>query len=57
LNFELRGDVLAQQNKAEAAATAYRKALADLKMDAQRRKLLEMKLNSLVVKTTAGDAA
>jgi predicted negative regulator of RcsB-dependent stress response len=57
LNYELRGDVLAQQNKPDAAAEAYRKALADLKMDAQRRKLLEMKLNSLVVTNSAGDAA
>ncbi|HID48021.1 MAG TPA: tetratricopeptide repeat protein [Chromatiales bacterium] len=57
LNQEVRGDVLAQKNQSMAAAEAYRKALADLGMDAQRRKSLERKLNSLPVPAPAGEAA
>ena len=57
LIHEVRGDLLARQKQAGAAAESYRKALSDLKMDAQRRKALEMKLNSLPVKAPAGEAA
>lgn len=54
---EVRGDVLARQNRSTAAAEAYRKALADPNMDAQRRESLERKLNSLPRTAPAGEAA
>lgn len=41
---ERRGDVLAAQGKREAAATAYRAALARLAQDAPARAILEIKL-------------
>jgi len=46
---ETRGDILLQQGKAEEAATEYSKALSDLEMNPQRRRILEMKLNDLAV--------
>ena len=46
---ETRGDILLQQGKAEEAAAEYSKALADLEMNPQRRRILEMKLNDLAV--------
>ncbi len=42
---ETRGDILFQQGKVAEAATEYSKALADLEMNPQHRRLLEMKFN------------
>jgi predicted negative regulator of RcsB-dependent stress response len=44
---EVRGDILLQQGKQAEAAAEYNKALADLNMNPQRRRILEMKYNDL----------
>ena len=46
---EARGDILQQQGKTTEAAAEYNKALADLEMNPQRRRILEMKANDLAV--------
>ena len=49
---ETRGDIFVQQGKAKEAVAEYRKALADVEMNPQRRQNLEMKMNDLAVATT-----
>lgn len=44
---EARGDILLQLGKQAEAAAEYNKALADLDMNPQRRRILEMKYNDL----------
>jgi predicted negative regulator of RcsB-dependent stress response len=53
---ETRGDILAQQDKANAAAEQYRLALGDHELDPEHRRVLEMKLNDLAG-ATARDGA
>lgn len=48
---ETRGDILVQQGKVMEAAVEYSKALEDLEMNPQRRRILEMKFNDLAVIT------
>ena len=48
---ETRGDILVQQGKVVEAASEYSKALEDLEMNPQRRRILEMKYNDLAVTT------
>jgi predicted negative regulator of RcsB-dependent stress response len=48
---ETRGDILVQQGKVAEAAVEYSKALEDLEMNPQRRRILEMKFNDLAVTT------
>ncbi len=46
---ETRGDILVKSGKLAEAVGEYRKALMDLNMNPQRRKLLEMKINDIVM--------
>jgi len=48
---ETRGDILLQQGKVAEAAVEYSKAMEDLEMNPQRRRILEMKFNDLAVTT------
>ena len=48
---EIRGDILLQQGKAAEAAVEYSKAMEDLEMNPQRRRILEMKFNDLAETT------
>lgn len=49
---ETRGDIFVQQGKTREAVAEYRKALGDVEMNPQRRRILEMKMNDLAVATT-----
>ena len=49
---ELRGDIFVQLGKTGEAVAEYRKALEDIEMNPQRRRILEMKMNDLAVATT-----
>jgi predicted negative regulator of RcsB-dependent stress response len=49
---ETRGDIFVQLGKTVEARDEYRKALEDLEMNPQRRRVLEMKMNDLAVATT-----
>ena len=51
---EARGDILFQQGKTNEAAAEYNKALADLEMNPERRRILEMKYNDLVATSRKG---
>jgi len=53
---ETRGDILAQQGKAAAAAEQYRLALGDHGLDPEHRRVLEMKLNDLAGATGPDEA-
>ena len=44
---EARGDILQQQGKTTEAAAEYNRALADIDMNPQRQRILEMKVNDL----------
>lgn len=50
---ELRGDLYLQQKNESSAAEEYRKALSDLKLNPQRRQLIQMKLDDLAVSIEA----
>lgn len=51
---EARGDILFQQGKTNEAAAEYNKALADLEMNPERRRILEMKYNDLAATSRKG---
>lgn len=46
---ETRGDILVQQGKTKEAVEQYRKALQDVEMNPQRRRILEMKMNDIAI--------